>query len=355
MKERSITSQDSAVVRTGLPISRNFSTKIGDPVMYIRILALFVLAFLLFVTPNWATTAVCTPGDGFIACQFVQGTTNVTGTFDFGVDGVISFQFDTVLTSFELDVTAVEDAPFSFTGPDFPDPGTTTCIPYNGPNGNGGHCVRYNVTGAPLPVKGVNFRGLITVLLNYDSTPIFNGIPAFGHAPGDTTTAAFSEDILTFYVDPNAPACPSCDPGMGGKIPGISSFEAFKKPFANGAQGDVICSPGVTAMAQNSTSGNNPIVEVSFKIVAAGGNCDTGPFLRDKTATLSVGTTDPNNINNVVPQPLVNGGDSNKFHFNNQNGVNVQDINANGLQSGTYFVTVMSTVFSPVNTQFTIP
>jgi hypothetical protein len=139
---------------------------------------------------------------------------------------------------------------------------------------------------------------------------------------------------------------------MGGKIPGISSFEAFKKPFANGAQGDVVC--GLTAVSQNSTSGNNPIVEVSFRLVGPLGNCSTGPFLRDKTATLSVGVEDLV-TGNVTPQPLINGGDSNKFHFNNQNGVNVQDINTNGLPSGTYQVTVISTVFAPVNTTFVIP
>ena len=320
--------------------------------MLIRIFGLFALAFVLCGTQAWAdSSAVCTPGDGFIACQFVQGTTNVTGTFDFGVDGVISFQFDTILASFELDVSAVEDAAFAFSGPDFP--AGTVCIPYNGfTNGNGGHCVRYNVTGTPFPVKGVNFSGLITVLLNYDSTPIFNGIPAFGHAPGDTTTAAFSEDILTFYVDPNAAPCTNCeDPGMGGKTPGISPFAALDKPFANSAQGDVVCSPGVTAVPQNSTSGHNPIVEVSFKLVAS--NCNTDPPLRDKTATLSVGTKDLNN--NVVPTTLVNGGAANKFHFDNKNGVNVQDINTNGLPSGTYYVTVISSLFSPVTTTFILP
>jgi hypothetical protein len=314
-----------------------------------RILTLLVFSLVLFITPSWASCP-----DGAQCFTFSVSSTPTSHTFDFGTDGAITFTFDTVLVSFDLDVTAVEDASFTFSGPDFPDPGATTCIFYSN-----GHCVRYNVTGAnggPVPVKGVNFRGLIAVLLNYDSSSIFNGIPAFGHAPGDTTTAAFSEDILTFYVDPNAPACTFCeDPGMGGKVPNISSFEAFKKPFANGAQGDVVCSPGVTAVSQDSASGDNPIVEVSFKLVAAGGNCNTGPFLRDKTATMSVGIPDPNNSNNVVPQPLVNGGDSNKFHFNNQNGVNVQDINTNGLPSGTYFVTVISTLFSPVNTTFIIP
>jgi hypothetical protein len=314
--------------------------------MHIRILALFVLAFAFSVAP---ILAAC-PG-GALCFTFDPNTTS--HTFDFGNDGAITFQFETVLTpGFDLDVTAVEDALFTFSGPDFP--GTTTGIFYNN-----GHTVRYNVTGAnggPVPVKGVNFRGLITVLLNYDSSPIFDGIPAFGHAPGDTTTAPFSEDILTFYVDPNACATTfGCDPGMGGKVPNISSFEAFKKPFANGGSGAVVCSPGVTAVPQTTNNDNNPIVEVSFKLASSNANCANGPFLRDKTATLSVGLEDPA-TGKVTPQPLVNGGDSNKFHFNNQNGVNVQDINTNGIASGTQLnITVISTVFAPVNIQFTTP
>ncbi len=333
--------------------------------MYIRVLALSVLALLLCVTPSWAQCQTFSDGVTTIKCQF--SSTATSNTFDFGSDGAITFTFDTVLGSgFELDVTAVVNpspSSFSFSGPDFP--AGTVCIPYNGVEGNGGFCVRYDVTGAgggPVPVKGVNFRGLITVLLNYSSSPIFGGIPAFGHAPGDATPPVFSENILTFYVDPNASNCTNgcgVDPGMGGKVPNISSFEAFKLPFTSPvpSNGYTVCNPtgssGLTASFQNSDS-NNPIVEVSFVLAASGGNCTSGPFLRDKTATLSVGVVDTG-TGNVTPQPLINGGDSNKFHFNNQNGANVQDINTNGLQSGTYQVTVISTVFSPVNTTFVIP
>jgi hypothetical protein len=189
------------------------------------------------------------------------------------------------------------------------------------------------------------------VTLTYDSSfPV--DIPAFGHAPGDNATDTFSEDILTSYVDPNANPCTNCDPGMGGKTPGISSFAALNKHFANSAQGDIVCQ-NLTAVPQNSTSGSNPIIEVSFRLVAVGGDCTNGPFLRDKTATLSVGQNDSNG--RPVAVSLVNGGDSNKFHFDNSTGFNVQEVNMNGLAPGSYFVTVISTLFSPVNQFFTVP
>jgi len=329
--------------------------------MYIRVLALSVLALLLCVAPSWAQGTCTGPGgDGLQFCSITFSPGNTTGTFDFSGtgDGVIAFQFDTVLTpapGFTLTVSANEVTSITNLDPtEFPT--GTVCIPYTK-----GPCVRYDVSGnvgGPngVPVRGVDYKGVISITLNYNSFRITDGIPAFGHAPGDNATDVFSEDILTFYVDPNAFNCTNCeDPGMGGKTPGISSLAALKKPFANGAQGDTVCSnPGLTAVPQTSTSGQNPIVEVSFKLVLAGGDCTNGPFLRDKTATLSVGTKDPI-TGNISPATLVNGGAANKFHFDNQNHVNVQDINTNGLQSGTYQVTVISTVFSPVNTQFTIP
>jgi hypothetical protein len=274
-----------------------------------------------------------------------------SGTFNFGADGVFKFQFDAVLTSFTLTVTANEVTSITNLDPtEFPT--GTVCIPYST-----GVCVRYDVTGSAggpngVPVRGVDYRGLITVLLNYDSfdTP---HIPAFGHAPGDNATDIFSEDILTSYVDEHAPSCTNCEgPAMGGKTPGISSFAALDKPFPNSAQGDRVC-PFLTAVPQTSSSGQNPIVEVSFKLVAS--NCSTDPPLRDKTATLSVASVDPNNPPNLAFAPLINGGDSNKFHFDNTTGLNVQDINTNKLPSGLYYVTVSSTLFSPVTTTFTIP
>jgi len=257
-----------------------------------------------------------------------------------------------VLTSFMLTVTANEVTSITNLDPtEFPN---TVCIPYSG---NGFKCVRYDVTGnvgGPngVPVRGVDYRGLISVTLTYDSS-VQVDIPAFGHAPGDNATDVFSEDILTSYVDEHAPSCTNCEgPAMGGKTPGISSFAALDKPFPNSAQGEIVC-PFLTAVPQTSSSGQNPIVEVSFKLVAS--SCSTDPPLRDKTATLSVASVDPSNPPNLVFASLINGGDSNKFHFDSKNGVNVQDINTNKLPSGSYFVTVSSTLFSPVTTTFTIP
>ena len=311
--------------------------------MFIRIFGLFALAFALCGTE---CRAQCF-GDGGITCSFSPTVTSET--FNFGTNGVITFQFETVLTSFQLDVTANEVTSITNLDPtEFPT--GTVCIPYTT-----GFCVRYDVTGNAggpngVPIRGVDYRGLITVTLNYDSfyTP---HIPAFGHDPENNPL--FSEDILTSYVDEHAPSCTNCEgPAMGGKTPGISSFAALDKPFPNSAQGEIVC-PFLTAVPQTSSSGQNPIVEVSFKLVAS--SCSTDPPLRDKTATLSVASVDPNNAPNLAFAPLINGGDSNKFHYDSKNGVNVQDINTNKLPSGSYFVTVSSTLFSPVTTTFIIP
>jgi hypothetical protein len=320
--------------------------------MLIRIFGLFALAFALFGTPCRAQCGGESqpPCISSITDSFSPGTT--TGTFDFTAtgDGVITFQFETVLTSFQLTVTANKVISITNLDPtEFPN---TVCIPYTT-----GFCDRYDVTGTAggpngVPIRGVDYRGLIAVTLTYDSF-IQVDIPAFGHAPDDNAGDIFSEDILTSYVDPNAPSfTPTDDPSMGGKTPGISSFAALNKHFANSAQGDIVC-PNLTAMPQTSSSGQNPIVEVSFKLVSANGSCSTSTPLRDKTATLSVGQL---SNGRPVAVSLVNGGDSNKFHFDNSTGLNVQDINTNGLTpGGSYFVTVISTLFSPVTAFFTAP
>jgi hypothetical protein len=310
-----------------------------------RILTLLVFSLALFITPSWATTCVAAVEQ--ITCTNTLSSTDTTATFDFSAsgDGVIVFQFETVLRPFELDVTANDIA--TITNLDTTEfPTGTVCITYSN-----GHCVHYDVTGAgggAVPVRGVDFKGLITLTLNYNSSQPIH-IPAFGHAPGDVPGANFSEDILTSYVDPNAP-CPSCiDPAMGGRTPGISSFAALDKPFAPSVQPGNVCS--LTAVPQNSTNGQNPLIEVSFKLVAS--NCSTDPPIRDKTATLSVASFDSNG--HLVFASLVNNGDSNKFHFDNTAGLNVQDINTNGLKPNFYYVTVISSKFSPVRTSFTVP
>ena len=325
--------------------------------MYTRtILLVLVLLFLCAVPGTQAQTTSCTPpedSENPFSCSITYTPTGPnTGVFDFSGsgDGILSIQFDTVLTTFTLKVTANEVA--SITNIDQTQLPGATCINYYGNSGN--QCVRYDVSGdvgGPngTPVRGTDYKGLITLLLNYNSFETID-IPVFGHDP--ELDPNFDENILTSYVDENAPGCTNCEgPAMGGKTPGISSFAALTQPFANGAQSLTVC-PFVTATPQSSASGNNPLIEVSFKLVAFNGSCSAGPFLRDKTASLSVSLDTPGNLTFAH---LVNGGDANKFHFDNKNGVNVQDINTNGLPSGTYLVTVSSSLFSPVTTTFTIP
>jgi hypothetical protein len=322
-----------------------------------RIFTLLVLSLALFTTPSWAATCDPTTGDGSpfsITCHFVPGPSG-TATFDFGPqgDGTMTMQFETVLTFFDVTLTATEFAviPNPLDPNEFPT--GTVCIKYFNE-----HCVRYDFSGNAtsggldsVPVKGVDYRGLITLTLNYNRSstqPV--QIPAFAHAPGlnsDSTT--FSEDILTSYVDTGS-NCPSCipDPAMGGKTPGISPFAPLYKPLPTAPS--VVCS--LTATYQTSASDQNPILEVAFKLVASGGNCSTGPFLRDKTASLSVAL----NSTSISFADLINGGDSNKFHFDNKSGANVQDINTNKLPAGRYIVTVRSSLFAPVRTpSFNVP
>jgi len=150
--------------------------------MYFRVLALSVLAFLLLVAPSWAqssTNCGSTVGDGSpwsITCHFVPGPSG-SATFDFSPqgDGTMTMQFETVLTDFHVTLTANE---FASPTPGIPNPldpnefpSGTVCIAYFNER-----CVRYDfsgdlVSGAGLdgvPVKGVDFRGLITLTLNYN-------------------------------------------------------------------------------------------------------------------------------------------------------------------------------------------
>jgi hypothetical protein len=218
--------------------------------MRIRFLTFLAMALLLVAAPSFAaSSANCgtTTGDNpvfSITCHFTPGPSG-SATFDFGTqgDGTMTMQFEAVLTTFDVTVTANEFAviPNPLDPNEFPS--GTVCITYSI-----GHCVRYDFSGDAVPgglngvpVKGVNYRGLITLTLNY-----FSGqgvrIPAFGHAPGENSdTTTFSAAILTSYVDTGS-NCPSCspDPAMGGKTPGISPFAALDKPFAT--------APGILAL-----------------------------------------------------------------------------------------------------------
>jgi hypothetical protein len=324
-----------------------------------RLFAFLAIALVFVAAPSFAaSSANCggITGDNpafSISCHFTPDPSGISSaTFDFGSqgDGTMTVQFETVLTTFDLIVTANEFIviPNPLDTNEFPT--GTVCITYSV-----AHCVRYDFSGDALPgglngvpVKGVDYRGLITLTLNYNSEQSVR-IPAFAHAPGENSdSTTFSEDILTSYVDTGA-NCPSCDdPAMGGKTPGLSPFAALDKPFATTP--GILCS--LTAAYQTSASDKNPIVEVSFKLAANSGNCSNGPFLRDKTASLSVAL----NANPISFADLINGGDSNKFHFDNKNNTNVQDINTNKLPPGSYIVTVRSNLFAPVRTPpFNVP
>ena len=332
-----------------------------------RLFAFLAIALVFVAAPSFAASSSncgATSGNGDnipfnISCHFTPDPSGISNaTFDFSPqgDGIMTVQFETVLTPFDVILTAnefpaVPGIPNPLDSNEFPT--GTVCVAYSS-----GRCVRYDFRGTAVPgglngvpVKGVDYRGLITLTLNY----IRSGsqevhIPAFAHAPGENSdSTTFSEDILTSYVDTGS-NCPSCapDPAMGGKTPGISPFAALYKPFATTPA--VVCS--LTAAYQTSASDQNPIVEVSFKLAANFSNCSSGPFLRDKTAALSVAL----NANPISFADLINGGDSNKFHFDNKNGTNVQDINTNKLPPGKYIVTVRSNAFAPVRTpSFNVP
>jgi hypothetical protein len=322
--------------------------------MKVRMIVLALLVLTVAATPGWAQTQTCTPPEEGNSCTITfspgtQGTS--TGIFDFSGtgDGILAFKFDTVLTTFTLTVTANDVS--SIDNIDQNELPGATCIDYVN-----GHCVRYDLTGNAggpngVPVRGTDYQGLINMTLNYDSLQQID-IPVFGHAPGDNSTDVFSENILTSYVDENAPSCTlSCEePAMGGKTPSLSSFAALTQPFAG--QALIVC-PALQAIPHSSTAGSNPLVEVNFQLIASGGNCTSGPFLRDKTASLFVASSDTNG--NLVFANLINGGAANKFHYDSKTGLNVQDINTNGLPAGFYYVTVISSQFSPVTTTFTLP
>src|SRR5579859_2413962 len=129
MKERSTTLRTPQPLEPDNPVLRLFD-KIGDPFMYIRVLALFALAFLVLVTPSWAQ--INCGGDFPTPCSitnsFSPGTTS--GTFDFsqGGYGIITLKFDTVLTSFTL--TATLDATIDPIPVSEEFPAGTSCVQY---------------------------------------------------------------------------------------------------------------------------------------------------------------------------------------------------------------------------------
>ena len=301
-----------------------------------RLFAVLALAFGMFGTQCWAAT--CSPTEEGSSCTNNFSPTNTTNTYEFFGNGRITVQFDTVLTTFDLTVTINHTIdpldPTEF-------PAGTVCVPYAG---NGGVCVQYDFTGTSggpngVPVKNTDYKGLITLTLSYINSVNFTiHSPAFAHAPGDITT--FTENILSSYsADPQFE-----DPTMGGKIPGLSSVGAFDEPLADNGT-DTACS--LTLTPTNNASGQKAQIEVALKIVG-GSNCG-GTGLRDKTASLSVSTTD---TSGNVTFPALKNVEANKFHWDNKNGINEYDISLDGLADGRYTVTVFSSKVSPQSANF---
>lgn len=298
-----------------------------------RMFALLALAISLLGTQCWAQS--CNGEEQ--NCHTFSPPNNATATYNF-VDGSrLIVQFDTVLTTFDLRVTANHTIdPIDFTV--FPE--GTACVQYPS-----GQCTQYDFTGNKngpnrVPVKNIDYKRLITLTLSYFTSPSQTAQnPAFGHAPGDITT--FTEDILTSYS--SFPPCPPSfcgDPTMGGKTPGLSSVVALDKPLEST---DTFC---LVSPQENQTFTVGQEIEVEFRLFPSG-LCpnNSGSPIRDKTARLSVSTIDSGG--NVLFPRLRNKEEGNKFHFDHKDGVNEFDLSTHKLLPGRYTITIFGSNFSP--------
>jgi hypothetical protein len=297
------------------------------------ILALIALGISLFGTQCWAQTncgeeQTCPPS---ITNTFSPGIT--TNTYEFGNDGRLVVKFDTVLTTFTLTVTVNHNIDPIDTS-EFPE--GTACVPYAF---NGSKCDQYDFTGSAgphgVPVKNTDYKGLISLTLSYLTGQTAHD-PAFGHAPGDTTT--FTEDILTSYSA--FPLCPQCDPTMGGTTPGLSSVVALDQPLT---ENDMFC---LVSPQENQTFSVGQEIELNFKLFASG-PClnNSGTPIRDKTARFSLSATDTGG-NAFFPR-LRNKEKENKFHFDRKDGENEFDVSTHRLLPGQYTITIFGSKFSP--------
>ena len=323
-------------------------------------LGLIALAISLFGTQCWAQTPC---GVEEVNCHtFTSSST--TFTYNFSDGSHLTVQFVTVLTMFDLrvgeshptDSTAICEGPcpnpIVLDPKEFPS--GTVCVRY--PTNPQGVCDQYDFTGNAggpngVPVRNIDYKGLITLTLSYFTSPTFTvHNPAFGHAPGDNATAVYTEDILTSYFQAPPPVITlltsaessASDPTMGGTLPGLSSVAALDEPLT---ESDTVCS--LTVSPTNVASGQKPEVEITFKLFSSS-SC-SGTALRDKTARLSVSTTD---TSGNVTFPALKNVEANKFHWDSKNGLNEYDISTEGLADGRYNVTVFSSKFSPQSTNF---
>jgi len=321
--------------------------------MFKRIFGFLALAFSLFATECWAQEPVPCTSNGGITCTF--SPTQTTNTYQFGDGSRLTVQFDTVLTTFTLDVTVSHPMnPVPFDPKEFP--AGTLCVQY--PSNLPNFCDQYDFTGSAggpngVPVKNKDYKGLITLTLSYFTSQMVHN-PAFGHSPGDNATTFYSEDILTGYSTPVPSLSPSpltslspspSDPTMDGTLPGLSSVIAFDEPPT---ESDAFCFVSPTE-GQPFTVGQE--IEVIFRLTN-GLTCNTGTPIRDKTARLSFSTMDTSG--NVVFPRLRNKEEGNKFHWNNKDGVNEFDLSTEGLAPGSYTITVFSSKFSPRSVDVTL-
>jgi hypothetical protein len=309
--------------------------------MFIRIFGLFALAVSLFGTQCWAQGSnTCVGGEG-LSCTnpFSPGVT--IGTYDFGGDGQLTVEFDTVLTSFTLTVTVDHTIdprdPSVF-------PAGTVCVVYQF---NGNQCDEYDFVGNKggpngVPVKNVDYKRMITLTLSYiSSQPVHT--PAFGHAPGDNSSAVYNEDILTAYSSFPTPG----DPTMKGTVPGLSTVAAFDEPFTE--TGDSFC----TLSIQPTQPVAGQEIEIQYRLTN-NGNCSATTGIRDKTARFSLAVTDPSSGNFISFPALQDMEEGNKFHWDYKSTTNEFDLSTAGLQPGHYTITVFSSKISPQEVSFNL-
>lgn len=304
--------------------------------MFKRIFGLLALAFAFFCAESWACDGPCPPPP--LSITKIYSPAVKTNTYDFtpSGDGKLIVTID-ARTTFSLTATVNRTIdPISTS--EFP--AGTVAVTYA--NGQQDEYDFSGNSGGPngVPVEGTDYLKMIDVELSYITFQTIH-TPAFGHAPGDNATAVINENILEFYC------CASADPTMGGKLPGLSTLAALDEPLT---ENDSYC--WVSPMeGQTFTVGET--IEVSFRLFASG-PCtnNSGTPIRDKTATLSLSTTDTNG--NTVSPPRLEKEKGNKFHWDNRNGLNGFDLSTEGLKPGSYTITVISSKFSPQSRDVTL-
>jgi hypothetical protein len=311
--------------------------------MFNRTCAFLALAFALFGTQCWAGT--CSPSEEGMSCTNTFTSADTTGVYDFtgSGDGRLVVQFQTVLVTFTLTVT-IDHTIDPIDPHEFP-PGTQP-VQYLA-----GQVDEYDfsgVSGGPngVPVKGTDYKGLITLTLTYDTFQTTH-TPAFGHAPGDNATAVYNEDILTDYFESPSGGFARLSPAdpktMKGKLPGLSAVTALDEPLA---ETDSFCL--VSPHEGDMFDVGEDDIEIAFQLFSSS-SC-VGKPIRDKAARFSLSTTDSNG-NPVFPR-LRDQEDGKKFH--SDDGVNESDLSTEGLAPGPYTITVWGSKFSPQTVHITL-